>query len=124
MIEKSAGRVEQQGFPLDQMYLSTHPHCGFGWIDGHVTSRKQGLCQRIREAEKRDPGNEVVSEEDVIICISKANDDRAKSFLYVCKLEDNHIGEGNPVYLINPRSGMNLWGNTDLRREKPVSRDL
>ena len=25
--------------PLDQMYLSTHPPCGFGWIDGHLTSR-------------------------------------------------------------------------------------
>ena len=30
--------------PLDQMYLSTHPPYGFGWIDGHVTSRNQGLC--------------------------------------------------------------------------------
>ena len=30
--------------PLDQMYSSTHPPCGFGWIDGHVTSRNQGLC--------------------------------------------------------------------------------
>ena len=30
--------------PLDQMYLSTHPHCCFGWIDGHVTIRNQGLC--------------------------------------------------------------------------------
>ena len=30
--------------PLDQMYLSTHPPCSFGWIDGHVTSRNQGLC--------------------------------------------------------------------------------
>ena len=29
---------------LRQMYLSTHPPCGFGWIDGHVTSRNQGLC--------------------------------------------------------------------------------
>ena len=28
-------------------------------IDGHVTSRNQGLFQRLREAEKRDPGNEV-----------------------------------------------------------------
>ena len=44
------------------MYLSTHPPCGFGWIDGHVTSRNQvlfGLFQWLREAEKRDPGNEV-----------------------------------------------------------------
>ena len=22
---------------LDQMYLSTHPPCGLGWIDGHVS---------------------------------------------------------------------------------------
>ena len=29
---------------LRKMYLSTHPPCGFGWIDGHVTSRNQGLC--------------------------------------------------------------------------------
>ena len=29
---------------LNQMYLSTHPPCGFGWIDGHMTSRNQGLC--------------------------------------------------------------------------------
>ena len=43
------------------MYLSTHPLCGFGWIDGHVTRGKQGLWlfQRLREVEKRDPGNEV-----------------------------------------------------------------
>ena len=27
--------------PLDQMYLSTHPPCGFEWIDGHVTSGNQ-----------------------------------------------------------------------------------
>ena len=46
--------------PLDQMYLSTHPPCGFGWIDGHVTSPQPGsLFQRPREAEKRDTGNEV-----------------------------------------------------------------
>ena len=44
VVEKSAGRVGQQGFRLDQMYLSTHPPCGFGWIDGHVASRNQGLC--------------------------------------------------------------------------------
>ena len=25
------------------MYLSTHPPCGFGWIDGNVTSRNQSL---------------------------------------------------------------------------------
>ena len=31
-------------FTLDQMYLSTHPPCGFEWIDGHETSRNQGLC--------------------------------------------------------------------------------
>ena len=30
--------------PLDQMYVSTHPPWGFRWIDGHVTSRNQGLC--------------------------------------------------------------------------------
>ena len=30
--------------PLDQMYLSTHPPWDFGWIDGHVISRNQGLC--------------------------------------------------------------------------------
>ena len=59
-----------------------------------------------------------MSTEGVIICISKANDDRAKSLLYVCEIEDNHIGEGNPAHLINPRSGMKLWGNNDLRREK------
>jgi len=40
------------------MYLSTQPPCGFGWIDGHVSSRNQGLC----EAEERDPGNEVVTD--------------------------------------------------------------
>ena len=32
---------------LRQMYLSTHPSCGFGWIDGHVASRNQGLCLEI-----------------------------------------------------------------------------
>ena len=31
-------------FTLDQMYLSTHPPCGFGWINGHVISHNQGLC--------------------------------------------------------------------------------
>ena len=30
--------------PLDQMYLSTHPPCGFGRIDGLMTSCNQGLC--------------------------------------------------------------------------------
>ena len=25
-------------------HLSTHPLYGFGWIDGHVISRNQGLC--------------------------------------------------------------------------------
>ena len=30
--------------PLNQMRLSIHPPCGFGWIDGHVTIRNQGLC--------------------------------------------------------------------------------
>ena len=49
---KSAGRVGQQGFPLDQIYLSTHPAV----LDG-------SLFQRLREAEKRDPGNEVGSYE-------------------------------------------------------------
>ena len=29
---------------LRQMYLSTHPPYGFRWIDGHMTSRNQGLC--------------------------------------------------------------------------------
>ena len=28
---------------LGQIYLSTHPPCGFGWIDGHVTSCNQGF---------------------------------------------------------------------------------
>ena len=38
--------------------------------------------------------------------------------LLVAKLEDNQIGEGNPVQLINPRAGTNLWGNIDLREKK------
>ena len=45
--------------PLDQMYLSTHQPCGFGWIDGHVISCNQGLFPTTKGAEKRDPGNEV-----------------------------------------------------------------
>ena len=54
VVKKSAGRVGQQGFPLDQMYLSTHPPCGFGWIDGHVTSRNQGLCSNDLGRQRRE----------------------------------------------------------------------
>ena len=63
----------------------------------------------------RDPKS---SEEGVLICISKANDDIDRSFLYVSKLEGNRIGQGNPVHLGNPRSGMDLWRNADVFREK------
>ena len=41
-------------FPLDQMYLSTHPPGGFGWIDGHVTSRNQGLCSNDLGGQRRE----------------------------------------------------------------------
>ena len=41
--------------PLDQMYLSTHPPCGFGWIDGQVTSRNQGLCSTTKGGRKERP---------------------------------------------------------------------
>lgn len=58
------------------------------------------------------------SGEGVVICVSKAIDESDKSLLYVSKLEDKQIGEGNPVSLINPRSGMNLWRNTDLWRRQ------
>ena len=51
----------------------------------------------------------------VLICVSKATDESDKSLLFVSKLEDNQIGEGNPVQLINPSAGMNLWENIDLR---------
>ena len=34
--------------PLHQMYLSTHPPCGFGWIDGHVTSRNRVFVPTTR----------------------------------------------------------------------------
>ena len=40
--------------PLDQMYLSTHPPCGFGWIDGHVTSRNQGLSFNDQGRQRRE----------------------------------------------------------------------
>ena len=58
------------------------------------------------------------SGECVLVCISKANDDCRRSFLYVCKLvnEDNVIEQGNPVYLVNPRSKMDLWENVDVWR--------
>ena len=39
---------------LDQMYLSTNPPCGFGWIDGHVTSRNQGLCSNDQGRQRRE----------------------------------------------------------------------
>ena len=45
-----AGHVTTQNLggvfyrPLDQMFLSIHPPPGFGWIDGHLNSRNQGLC--------------------------------------------------------------------------------
>ena len=39
--------------PLDQMYLSTHPPCGFGWTDGHVTSSNQGLSSNDQGRERR-----------------------------------------------------------------------
>ncbi|XP_044170819.1 uncharacterized protein LOC122955033 [Acropora millepora] len=58
------------------------------------------------------------SGEGVLICLSKASDDSDKSFLYMCKLEDNQIGEGNPVQLINPRGRMNLWRNLYLWRNE------
>ena len=58
------------------------------------------------------------SGEGVVICVSKAIDESDKSLLYVSKLEDNQIGEGNPVQLINPRSGINLWSNIDLWRKQ------
>ena len=52
--DKSAGKGGATGFfivtetnLLRQMYLSTHPPCGFGWIEGHVTSRNQGLCSNV-----------------------------------------------------------------------------
>ena len=41
--------------PLDQMYLSTHPPCGFGWIDGHVTSRNQGLGSTTKGGREERP---------------------------------------------------------------------
>ena len=56
-----------------------------------------------------------------MICVSKAIDESDKSLLYVSKLEDERIGEGNPVQLINPRSGMNLWSNIDLWRKQIIS---
>ena len=48
--------------PLDQMYLSTHPPFGF-WMDRWSRDQPQpgSLFKRPREAEKRDPGNEVDS---------------------------------------------------------------
>ena len=58
------------------------------------------------------------SGEGVIICVSKAIDESDKSLLYLSKLEDDQIGEGNPVQLINPRGGMNLWRNVDLWRKQ------
>ena len=57
------------------------------------------------------------SGEGVVICVSKAIDESDKSLLYVSKLEDEQIGEGDPVQLIDPRSGMNLWSNIDLWRK-------
>ena len=53
-----------------------------------------------------------------MICVSKAIDESNKSLLYVSKLENNRIGEGNPVQLINPRAGMNPWSNMDLWRKQ------
>ena len=40
--------------PLNQMYLSTHPPCGFGWIDGHMTSRNQGLSFNNQGRQRRE----------------------------------------------------------------------
>ena len=61
--------------------------------------------------------NYSILEEGVLICLSKACNDSDKTFLYMWKLEDHRIGEGDPVQLINPRGGMNAWTNTDVRRE-------
>ena len=58
------------------------------------------------------------SGEGVLICLSKANNHSDKSVLYVAKLEDDRIGEANPVHLMSPRGRTNLWRNADLRREK------
>ena len=59
------------------------------------------------------------SGERVLICISKANNDFHKSFLYVSKLviEDNRIELGNPVLLVEPKSRRDLWNNIDVGRE-------
>ena len=40
--------------PLDQMYLSAHPPCRFGWIDDRVTSRNQGLSFNDQGAQRRE----------------------------------------------------------------------
>ena len=54
----------------------------------------------------------------VVICVSRTINVSDKSFPYMCKIEDNQMGQGNPVHLINPKSRMNLWRNSDLRRGK------
>ena len=59
-----------------------------------------------------------ISGKGVIICVSMATNESGKSFLYMCKIEDNGMGEGNPVHLIKPGVRVKLWENTDLRTEK------
>ena len=65
VVEKSAGRVGQQGGILSSfrpIVLEYPPTLRF-WMDRWSRDQPQpgSLFQRLRETEKRDPGNEVVS---------------------------------------------------------------
>ena len=59
-----------------------------------------------------------ISGKGVVICVSMATNESDKSFLYMCKIKDNQMGQGNPVHLIKPGVRVKLWKNTDLRTEK------
>ena len=58
--------------PLDQMYLSTHPPCGFGWIDGHVTSRHQALCSNDQGRQRGDTlGTRLMLHKPIRVCLNE-----------------------------------------------------
>ena len=70
MVEKSAGRVGQQGFfivkfsdKFTKANVLVYPLTLRFWMDRWSRDQPQpgSLFQRLREAEKRDPGNGVVS---------------------------------------------------------------